>query len=226
MVMNERVYTPSGGPPEGGTHTQTKTTQHTHSLLQVQNRIPQALPPPATEKHRFPSPSPSSYNRWQYAWSTNRSTTPSASRGGPHRNRTHAAPCAAALAHTPNRSWHSAAPSSPSSHDRGARRITARQRRHVACSGRSWSRCNCSSALPTSHSRPTPVPVPALRSTSTACVHSAPSRAPTQRSVPDAGANVRSPSPPCSADSHAPQTRPTAPCPGAAASAGRGASMG
>jgi len=54
----------------------------------------------------------------------------------------------------------------------------------------------------------------------TACVHGAPSRVPTQRSTPDAGANARSqPSPPCSADSHAPQICPTAPCPGVAASA-------
>jgi hypothetical protein len=37
-----------------------------------------------------------------------------------------------------------------------------------------------------------PVPVPALRSTSAACVHGAPSRVSTQRSTPDAGANARS----------------------------------
>ena len=48
-------------------------------------------------------------------------------------------------------------------------------------------------ALPP-HSRPSPppVPVPARRSTSTVCAHGAPSRAPTQRSTPDAGANARS----------------------------------
>ena len=87
VTRTERICTPPlEGLRRGDAHTN-KNTQHTHSLLQVQNRIPQALPPPATEKHRFPSPSPSSYNRWQYAWSTNRSTTPSASRGGPHRSR-------------------------------------------------------------------------------------------------------------------------------------------
>ena len=49
----------------------------------------------------------------------------------------------------------------------------ARQRRYVACSSRSWSRCNHSRALLTSHS---PRNVPALRSTSTTCMHNAPSR--------------------------------------------------
>ena len=44
-----------------------------------------------------------SYDRWQYAWSTNCSTTPSASRGGPHRNRTHAAPCASLTPTVPRR---------------------------------------------------------------------------------------------------------------------------
>eukprot|EP00964_Phaeocystis_antarctica_P012327 scaffold6809_cov56-Phaeocystis_antarctica.AAC.1 len=39
-------------------------------------------------------------------------------------------------------------------------------------------------------------------------------------------AQTRAASPPCSADSHAPQTRPTVPRPGAAASAGRGGSQG
>merc|ERR1740130_601734 len=68
------------------THAHAQTTQH--KLSRVQNPLPKLYP-----IH-------SNYNRWQYAWSTNRSTTPSASRGGPHRNRTHAAPCAA-LAHTP-----------------------------------------------------------------------------------------------------------------------------
>ncbi len=82
--------------------------------------------------------------------------------------RTHAGPCAV-LAHTPNRSWHSAAPSSPSSHDRGAAGLAARHRWHVACSGRSWSRCSRSSAAPTSRSarpplptRPSPSPVPQI----------------------------------------------------------------
>ena len=102
---------------------------------------------------------------------TNCSTTSSASRGGPHRNRTHAAhdaaPCASPT-HTSNKLWHIAAPSSPMSHDRGAAGIAARQRWHVACRGRSWSRCNCLSALPTSRSLPNPVPAPALRSTSAA----------------------------------------------------------
>ena len=121
-----------------------------------------------------------------------------------------------ARAHTPNRSWHSAAPSIPSSHDRGAARIAARHRWHVACSGRSWSRCSRSSAAPTSRSA---VPAPTLKSTSTACAHGAPSRAPTQRSTPDAGVNARSQRALYSAGSHAPQTRPRAPCPGAAASA-------
>ena len=46
-----------------------------------------------------------------------------------------------------------------------------RQRRappasRCVCSGRWWSRCSRSSALPTSRSSPTPVPAPALRSTS------------------------------------------------------------
>ena len=48
------------------------------------------------------------YDRWQYVWSTNCSITSSALRGGPHRNHTHAVPCAS-LAHIANRSWHSAA---------------------------------------------------------------------------------------------------------------------
>ena len=107
------------------------------------------------------------YDRWQFAWSTNCSTRvpSSASRGGPHRNRTHASPCAS-LAHTPNKSWHSAAPSSPSSHDRGAPHegSAARHRWHVSCSGRSWSRCSRSSASPTSRSvltLPAPAPAPA-----------------------------------------------------------------
>jgi len=72
----------------------------------------------------------------------------------------------------------------------------------------------------------TPVPVPALRSTSAACVHVAPSRVPTQRSTPDAGENAHNQPALYSADSHAPQVRSTAPYPGAAASAGRGASQG
>jgi len=57
--------------------------------------------------------------------------------------------------------------------------------------GLSWSRCSRSRALPTSRSRPTPVLVPALRPSSAACVHGAPSRVSTQRSTPDAGANAR-----------------------------------
>jgi hypothetical protein len=143
----------------------------------------------------------------------------SASRGGPHRNRSHAAPCAA-LTHTPNRSWHSAAPSSPSSHDCGAAGIAARLHRwHVACSGRSWSRCSRSSAAPTSRSPvPTPVPTPTLRSTSAA----SPS-APTHRTVEGTHAAQHAPdaaSASCSAGLHAPRTRPTAPCPAAATSTG------
>ena len=76
--------------------------------------------------------------------------------------------------------------------------------------------CSRSSTAPTSRSA---VPAPALKSTSTACAHGAPSRAPTQRSTPDAGVNARSQRALYSAGSHAPQTRPRAPCPGAAASA-------
>merc|ERR1740130_156460 len=55
------------------THAHAQTTQH--KLSRVQNPLPKLYP-----IH-------SNYNRWQYAWSTNRSTTPSASRGGPHRSR-------------------------------------------------------------------------------------------------------------------------------------------
>ena len=56
--VSGRICTPPlEGLRSGDAHTN-KNAQHTHSLLQVQNRIPQALSPPATEKHRFPSPSP------------------------------------------------------------------------------------------------------------------------------------------------------------------------
>jgi hypothetical protein len=42
-------------------------------------------------------------------------------------------------------------------HDRGAAGIAARHRWHVACSGRSWSKCSRSSAAPTPRSAvPTP----------------------------------------------------------------------
>merc|ERR1740130_1730966 len=51
------------------THAHAQTTQH--KLSRVQNPLPKLYP-----IH-------SNYNRWQYAWSTNRSTTPSASRGEP-----------------------------------------------------------------------------------------------------------------------------------------------
>ena len=180
---NERtnMHTPSGGPPEGRRTHKRKHTSHTLSRRSTTESPRAATPTSHHKKHRFPSPlPPASYDRWQYAWSTNCSTTPSASRGGPHRKRTHAGPCAA-LAHTPNRSWHSAAPSSPSSHDRGAAGIAARHRWHVACSGRSWSRCSRSSAAPTSRSArphsPVPAPLsqpPALRSTSAPCATARP----------------------------------------------------
>ena len=191
-IMNERIRTsPLEGLRKRDVHTQTKT-HSTHTLAQVQIRIPK-LSPPAITKHRFASPSPS-YNRWQYAWSTNCSTTPSASRGGPHRKRTHAGPCAA-LAHTPNRSWHSAAPSNPSSHDRGAAGMAMHLQRAAAGNSRSWSRQplerRADLALrPSPLPRPSP-PVPQIDH-SARRAHGAPSRAPTQRSTPDAGANARS----------------------------------
>ena len=104
--MNERICIPSGGPPEGRcTHAQKRTAHITHPLSQVQNQIPPSCNPTSHHKKNTASPSPSppiaSYDRWQYAWSTNCSTTsPRRSRGGPHRKRTHAGPCAA-LAHIP-----------------------------------------------------------------------------------------------------------------------------
>ena len=89
----------------------------------------------------------------------NRSTTPSASRGGQHRSRTHAAPSGSRSALTPNMlSGHRAAPSSPSSNDRGAAGIAARQRLQVACSGRSWSRCSRSTPRRPRAPRPNPHP--------------------------------------------------------------------
>ena len=123
--------------------------------------------------------------------STNRA--PSASRGGPHRKTIHTPP-PAPRSRTPQKQIaaqrRAVQPIVP--HDRGAAGIAA-HRWHGAmqheCSGHSWSRCSRSSAAPTS--RPA-VPAPALRSTSAACAHGAPSRAPTQRSTPDAGANARS----------------------------------
>ena len=64
-------------------------------------------------------------------------------------------------AHTPNRSWHSAAPSNPSSHDRGAAGMAMHLQRAAAGSSRSWSRCSRSSAAPTSRSARPHSPVPA-----------------------------------------------------------------
>jgi len=209
----------------------THSTQHTPSRRST-TESPEPCPPPATTKNTDPQALPPSQLRPVAVRVVHKLQHhhPSASRGGPHRKRTHAGLCAA-LAHTPNRSWHSAAPSSPSSHDRGAAGIAARHRWHVACSGRSWSRCSRSSAAPTSRSArphsPVPAPVPSLRSTSAPCAHGAPSRgAPTQRSTPDAGANARSQRALECRFACATNSRPTAPRPGAAASAGRGGSRG
>ena len=68
-----------------------------HANTGTQRLAPSRIQPTTTTSLHPAAPS---YNQWQYAWSTNCSATPSASRGGPHRKRTHAAPCAA-LAHTP-----------------------------------------------------------------------------------------------------------------------------
>jgi len=116
-------------------------------------------------------------------------------------------------------------PSSPSSHDRGAARIAARHTgdtSHAAALRGPGAAARGPYRPRAPHSRPSP----RLRSSSAACVHGAPSKVPTQRSTPDAGANARSQPALYSADSHAPQIRPTAPCPAVAASAGRGAIQG
>ena len=194
VTRNERRCTPplEGLRRGGRTHKQKTHSTHTPSC-RSRTESPKPCPHQPPKNTAFQAPPPPATTDGSTRGPQTAAPTPSASRGGPHRNRTHAAPCAA-LAHTPNRSWHSAAPSSPSSHDRGAAGIAARHRWHVACSGRSWSKCSRSSAAPTPRSAvPTPPShFPALRSTSAACVHGAPSRAPTQRSTPDAGANARS----------------------------------
>ena len=178
-------------------HTQTTHTKRTtHALSQVQNRIPKLQPHQPPQKHRFPSPSPPSQLRpvavgvvhklQHHPLGVARRTAPKAhTRGAVRRARAHPEQVVAQR--------RAVQPVVPRPRRRGHRRAPPVAR--VACSGRSWSRCSRSSAAPTSRSaRPhSPVPAPpSLRSTSAPCAHGAPSRAPTQRSTPDAGANARS----------------------------------
>ena len=127
-----------------------------------------------------------SYDRsWQYAWSTNCSTASkrrAADRTETAHTRRHAPrsppQCRAvqSVVPQPRRRAHCRAPP-----------VTRRMQRPLVVQVQPLEG-RTDLALPPH----TPVPVPALRSTSAACVHGAPSRVSTQRSTPDAGANARS----------------------------------
>ena len=173
VIMNERRCTPpSGGPPEGRcTHKQkTHSTQHTPSRRSTTESPKPCLPPATTKKHRFPSPTP-----------------PPATTGGSTRGPQTAAPPPRRRAADRTESAHTRgrAPSSRTPRTargtaprRPARRpttaapagIAARHRWHVACSGRSWSRCSRSRSPRRPRAPPDPTPpsqTPAsLRSTS------------------------------------------------------------
>ena len=224
VIMNERICTPPlEGLRRGDAHTN-ENTQH-NTLAQVPNRIPASCNPTSyhkTSPSPSPSPPPASYDRWQYAWSTNCSTTPSASRGGPHRKRTLAGPCAA-LAHIPpnrvvaqRRARPARRPTTAAA--RGHRR--AADRWHVACSGRSWSRCAAARACRADLVlRPTPLPPPSQPQSRPSDRPAPRARTPRRRGRPRSAARptrarTRAASAPCSAGSRAPRTRaPTAPAP-------------
>ena len=177
------------------THAHTNKTHSTHPLFQVQNQSPSSpchQPPQAP----LPKPHPSA--------TTDGSTRgPQTARAPPPRHvarRTAPKPhtrgaVRRALAHTPQtgrvaqrRAVQPVVPRPRRREHRRAPPVARRMQRPLVVRVQPLER-RTDLALPRPH---TPVPAPALRSTSAACAHGAPSWAPTQRSTHDPGANARS----------------------------------
>jgi hypothetical protein len=89
---------------------------HTSTLARCATR---ALNPRCHHTHhQHNRPFLTNHDVWQYEWCAKHIRLPDGSRRGPHWKRTHASPCTDSP--TPKSAWHSAPPSTPSSHDWGA----------------------------------------------------------------------------------------------------------